>query len=105
MVCCANGIGCTNQGKEKGLAHFPKQPDGTYVKTGYTAVNSMIAKSFGRFSKNPKKRRDESKTNIPRKDGRTRKRADGKRTVRKGKGSGKKRRNKSRGRNGSPAPP
>jgi len=104
MVCCANGQGCTNQGKEKGLAHFPKQPDGTYVKTGYTAVNTMVAKSFGRYSSNPRKRRDDSKTDIPRKDGRTRKRADGKRTFRKGKGSGKKKRTKSRGRNGSPAP-
>ena len=104
MVCCANGQGCPNIKKEKGLSHFPKQPDGTYVKEGYTAVNRMVARSFGRYSDHPKLRRSTSKKDIPRKDGRTRKRANGKRTDRKGKGKskGKDKRKGSRGRTPPP---
>ena len=106
MVCCANGQGCPNIRKERGLSHFPKQPDGTYVKEGYTAVNKMVARSFGRYSDHPKIRRSTSKKDIPRKDGRSRKRANGKRTDRSGKGSGKKdRKDKRKGSRGKTPPP
>jgi hypothetical protein len=67
----------------------------------------MVAKSFGRYSRHPKKKRDESKdtSKIPKKEGRERKRFTGKRTARKGKGKGKgKGKSKKGKRPPSPAP-
>ena len=91
MVCCANGINCKNQNKELGVSHFGKQPDGTYVKKGYTAVNKMVAKSFGRWSRYPKGKPRVLKDvkNMTRKTGSKKDRSDGRRTKKKGKGKGK----------------
>ena len=66
-------------------------PDGTYVKKGYTAVNKMVAKSFGRWSRYPKgkPRVPKDVKNMTRKTGSKKDRSDGRRTKKKGKGKGK----------------